>query len=87
MEKNLEKDKCVCVCIYIYIYTYMNHFAVHLRLTQHCKSTVLQLKKKTSDTENILEYARATAGCGCYLAEKKCTMDFESLVTVIKLAT
>ena len=65
----------------------MDHFAVRLRLTQHCKSTVLQLKKKTSDTENILEYARATAGCGCYLVEKKCTMYFESLVTVIKLAT
>ena len=25
---------------------YNNHFAVHLKLTQHCKSTILQLKKK-----------------------------------------
>ena len=24
----------------------MNHLAVHLKLTQHCKSTILQLKKK-----------------------------------------
>ena len=24
---------------------YMNLFAVHVKLTQHCKSTVLQLKK------------------------------------------
>ena len=24
----------------------MNHLDVHLKLTQHCKSTVLQLKKK-----------------------------------------
>ena len=24
---------------------YMNHFAVHLTLTQYCTSTVLQLKK------------------------------------------
>ena len=24
----------------------MNHFAVHLKLTQHCKSTILQLKKR-----------------------------------------
>ena len=24
----------------------MNHFAVHLKLTQHCKSTILQFKKK-----------------------------------------
>ena len=25
---------------------YNNHFAVHLKLTEHCKSTILQLKKK-----------------------------------------
>ena len=37
MEKNLEK--------YIYIYMYMyilNHFAIHLKLTQRCNSTILQ---------------------------------------------
>ena len=28
---------CVCVCV--------NHFAVHLKLTQHYKSTIFQLKK------------------------------------------
>ena len=27
------------------MYIYMNHFAVHLKLTQYCTSTVLQLKK------------------------------------------
>ena len=38
----------ICVYIYIYIYIYihiyikLNHFAVHLKLTQHCKSTILQ---------------------------------------------
>ena len=31
--------------IYIYIYE-LNHLAVYLKLTQHCKSTILQLKKK-----------------------------------------
>jgi len=31
---------CVCVCVYL------NHFAVHHRLTQHCKSTTLQIEKK-----------------------------------------
>ena len=36
MEKNLKK----------YIYIYLNHFAVHLKLTQYCKSTIFQLKKK-----------------------------------------
>ena len=34
---------CVCVCVCVC----MNHFAIHLKLTQHCKSTILQLKKKT----------------------------------------
>ena len=33
MEKNLKKK---------HIYTQLNHFAVHLKLTQHCKSTILQ---------------------------------------------
>ena len=28
------------------IYMKPNHFAVHLKLTQHCKSAVFQLKKK-----------------------------------------
>ena len=36
MEKNLKKS----------IYIELNHFAVHLKLTQHGKSTILQLKKK-----------------------------------------
>ena len=28
----------------------LNHFAVHQKLTQYCKSTILQLKKKASDS-------------------------------------
>ena len=28
----------------------LNHFAVHLKLTQHSKSTILQLKKNVQDT-------------------------------------
>ena len=27
------------------LYVYNNHFAVHLKITQHCKSTILQFKK------------------------------------------
>ena len=37
-EKNLQKDVCVCVCVCIKL----NHFAVYLKLTQHCKSTIRQ---------------------------------------------
>ena len=29
----------ICVCVYIYIY--LDHFAVYLKLTQYCKSTIL----------------------------------------------
>ena len=57
MEKYLKKNIYTCVYIYIYIYIYMcihththththtNHLAVHLKLTQHCKSTTLQFLK------------------------------------------
>ena len=41
MEKNiLEKEH------YIYIYIWLNHFAVQQKLTQHCKSTILQKIEK-----------------------------------------
>ena len=42
--KRIWKSIYVYVCVYIYV----NHFAVHLKLTRHCKSTILQLKKKES---------------------------------------
>ena len=38
--------KNIYIYIYIYIYIKLNHFAVDLKLTQHCKSTILQLKIK-----------------------------------------
>ena len=31
---------------YIYVCVYLNHCCVHWKLTQHCKATILQLKKK-----------------------------------------
>ena len=31
---------------YTTIYIYVNHFAVQQKLAQHCKSTILQFKKK-----------------------------------------
>ena len=31
---------------WLYAYVYLNHFAVHLKLTQHCKSRILQCKIK-----------------------------------------
>ena len=40
--------------IYMYIYThvYMNHVAVHLKLIQHCKSTILQFLKRGNKYAN-----------------------------------
>ena len=44
METNLKEKK------YIYIY---NHFAIYLKLTQHCESTIHQLKQKDLPIEGI----------------------------------
>ena len=35
----------ICVCVSVCVFVCLNHFSVHLKLTQHCKSTILQLKK------------------------------------------
>ena len=32
---------------WIHVYVYLNHFAVHLKLSQHCESTIRQYKIKT----------------------------------------
>ena len=34
--------QCVCVCVCVCVY--LNHFVVQQKLTQHCKSTILQWK-------------------------------------------
>ena len=31
---------CVCVCVCVCVYIKLNHFAVTLKTTQHCKSTM-----------------------------------------------
>ena len=44
MEKNLKKI--------IYLSIYLKHFAVHLKLTQHCKSTIFQQNQKRKKEDN-----------------------------------
>ena len=39
MGKESEKE-------WIHVDVYLNHFAIHLKLTQHCKSTRIQYKIK-----------------------------------------
>ena len=44
MEKTLKKTMCACVCVCVCVC--INHFATHLKLRRHCKSTISQLKRK-----------------------------------------
>ena len=41
--------------MYIYIHTHthtqLNHFVIQQKLTQHCKSTILEFKKKIHPSE------------------------------------
>ena len=37
-----ESDKC-----YILVYIKLNHYAIHLNLIQHCKSTILPFNKES----------------------------------------
>ena len=49
-----ESEKNMYTYLHTYIYTYihthiciyLNHFTLHLKVAQHCKSTILQLKKE-----------------------------------------
>ena len=38
----------------------LNHFAVYQKLPQHCKSTILQLKKKNLNLQKISLYYQVT---------------------------
>ena len=37
-NRNVSEKAYVCVCVY----RYLNRFAVHLKLTSHCKPVILQ---------------------------------------------
>ena len=39
---------CVCVCVYL------SHFAIEQKLTWHCRSTILQLKKKNKEQKSMI---------------------------------
>ena len=42
--KKGKESKRVYTGIYLCMYVWLNHFAVRLKLTQHCKSTIIQWK-------------------------------------------
>ena len=35
------EKKNVCVYIYLYVYVWLGHFVVQQKLTEHCKSTII----------------------------------------------
>ena len=45
MNYNGKESEKEYIYIHIHIHVKLNHFAIHQKLTQHCKSTILQLKK------------------------------------------
>ena len=49
MGKEFEKEK-------IYEYVKLNHFAVHLKLTEHCKLTILQFRTSIWSSSPISGY-------------------------------
>ena len=49
MGKETEKNIYMCVCVGVCVC--INHLVVHLKLTQHSKSTIVQRKNKN---KNIL---------------------------------
>ena len=40
------------VCIYIHVLIYLNHFAVHLKLTYYCNYTSIKILRKHRREEN-----------------------------------
>ena len=43
----MKKGMCVCVCVCVCVK--LNHFAEQQEFTQHCESTMHQLKKKRKE--------------------------------------
>ena len=39
---------------HVYVYMNLMYFAVHLKLTQHCKSIILQLKKRNEKSSILI---------------------------------
>ena len=52
-NQNLEKKKDKYVNIYLYMFIYQNHFAILMKLTQHCTSTILFLKLNRHILEQV----------------------------------
>ena len=65
-EKEIQKRRD------IYLYVWLNLAAVQQKLTQYCKATILQLKKKKGEVDLLLHTATGRSmrpsGEGCIIA-------------------
>ena len=43
--------------VYVWLCIYMNHFAIQHKLIQHCKSTMLKLKKKKEQKGQVVGHS------------------------------
>ena len=53
--------------IYISRFMYLNHFAVHQKLTEHCKSTIFQFENKNKNTHKKTKHAVTIWPSSCIL--------------------
>ena len=53
------------MCVYIY----MNHFAVHLKLTQYCKSIITQFFKKPAFSKPNKDVGLIPGSATCWMYE------------------
>ena len=65
MENNLKIYIYVCVCIYIYI----NYIAVHLKLTQYCKSIITRFFKKPAFSKPNKDVSLIPGSATCWMYE------------------
>ena len=66
-EKESEKEYIYVYIYILYMYIKLNHFTIHLKLTQHCKSTILQFKKlKKKEIKIRLFSTSLTVLDGCF---------------------
>ena len=63
----MKTDLNIYVYTHTHTHTHLNHFAVHQKLTQHCISITLQLKKKSlkNPIHNVKAHLTHAAGVLC----------------------
>ena len=72
--KQLSSSGSIYIYTYLVIYVILNHFAIHQKLTQHCKSTILQLKvinKLINKSSRLKVPKKIVDGSSRYTADKR----------------